>query len=86
MLHSDLLGHAGKIQAALIIDIPTRTISGLDVMIEGLNGLQPNLDLVNLVFQITRGEGIQTKLFAEVCIRVYQSHFIDMHFTSNHRK
>ena len=65
---SDLRGHAGKIQAALVIDLNHDTIHGIDVQFEGINGLLPNLDLLHSVFRIARSEGVPVKLHNQVLV------------------
>jgi len=59
---SDLTGHAGKIQAALVIDFNHESFRGVDVQFEGINGLLPNLDLLHVVFHVARMEGVLAKL------------------------
>ena len=63
---SDLKGHAGKIQAALVIDFPNAAINGFDVLYEGSNGLEPNLDLISMTFAVSRSEEIPIKLHNQV--------------------
>ena len=65
-MSSDLHGHAGKIQAALVLDFERDVIHGMDVLFESLNGLLPNLDLLNMVFRVGRSEGIHMKLHSQV--------------------
>ncbi|XP_065065367.1 glycosylphosphatidylinositol anchor attachment 1 protein-like isoform X2 [Rhopilema esculentum] len=59
---SDLKGHAGKIQAAIVVDFPNAAINGFDVLYEGSNGLEPNLDLISMTFAVSRSEEIPIKL------------------------
>lgn len=54
----ELLGKSGSIQAALNLEIGTEKISHVDLLIEGLNGQLPNLDLVNTVTRLCKREGI----------------------------
>ena len=66
IVRSDLRGHAGKIQAALVIDFPDDNVNGFDVVIEGINGLLPNLDLINMAFAVSHSEAIIVKLHTQV--------------------
>ena len=68
IIRSDLQGHAGKIQAALVIDFPDDNVNGFDVVIEGINGLLPNLDLINMAFAVSGSEAIIVKLHTQVSI------------------
>ncbi|XP_030631358.1 glycosylphosphatidylinositol anchor attachment 1 protein [Chanos chanos] len=43
-----LQGRAGSIQAALSLELSSDVITSLDLVLEGLNGQLPNLDLANL--------------------------------------
>ncbi|XP_018426658.1 PREDICTED: glycosylphosphatidylinositol anchor attachment 1 protein [Nanorana parkeri] len=45
---SVMMGRAGAIQAALSLEISSEVITSFDVVLEGLNGQLPNLDMVNL--------------------------------------
>ncbi|XP_069587806.1 glycosylphosphatidylinositol anchor attachment 1 protein [Ranitomeya imitator] len=45
---SVMMGRAGAIQAALSLEISSDVITSFDVVVEGLNGQLPNLDMVNL--------------------------------------
>ena len=66
LVSSDLKGHAGKIQAALVIDFPRDFVHGIDVLFESTNGLLPNLDLLHMVFRVARTEGVSIKLHSQV--------------------
>lgn len=48
MQSSPLQGRAGAIQAAVALELNSDVITSLDVVVEGLNGQLPNLDLLNL--------------------------------------
>lgn len=48
MSFTPLQGRAGSIQAALSLELSTDVITSLDLVLEGLNGQLPNLDLANL--------------------------------------
>ncbi|XP_068091103.1 glycosylphosphatidylinositol anchor attachment 1 protein [Hyperolius riggenbachi] len=45
---SVMMGRAGAIQAAIALEISSDVITSFDVVVEGLNGQLPNLDMVNL--------------------------------------
>jgi len=57
----ELYAHGGSIQAAIVFDFEMDHISHFDVLIEGLNGQLPNLDVINLVYRISRYEGVPVK-------------------------
>uniref|UniRef100_W5UFZ8 GPI-anchor transamidase component GPAA1 n=1 Tax=Ictalurus punctatus TaxID=7998 RepID=W5UFZ8_ICTPU len=48
MSFTPLQGRAGSIQAALSLELSSDVITSLDLVLEGLNGQLPNLDLANL--------------------------------------
>ncbi|EHB16901.1 Glycosylphosphatidylinositol anchor attachment 1 protein [Heterocephalus glaber] len=48
MQSSFLQGRAGAIQAAVALELSSDVVTSLDVIVEGLNGQLPNLDLLNL--------------------------------------
>uniref|UniRef100_H0VB61 GPI-anchor transamidase component GPAA1 n=1 Tax=Cavia porcellus TaxID=10141 RepID=H0VB61_CAVPO len=48
MQSSSLQGRAGAIQAAVALELSSDVVTSLDVIVEGLNGQLPNLDLLNL--------------------------------------
>ncbi|KAI4539968.1 hypothetical protein MG293_010363 [Ovis ammon polii] len=48
MQSSPLQGRAGAIQAAVALELSSDVVTSLDVVVEGLNGQLPNLDLLNL--------------------------------------
>lgn len=52
----ELVDRSGNIQAAINIDFTTQSTSNLDILIEGLNGQLPNLDLFNVVVEIASRE------------------------------
>ncbi|XP_072007177.1 glycosylphosphatidylinositol anchor attachment 1 protein [Engystomops pustulosus] len=45
---SVMMGRAGAIQAAISLEMSSDVITSFDVVVEGLNGQLPNLDMVNL--------------------------------------
>ncbi|CAH1269314.1 GPAA1 [Branchiostoma lanceolatum] len=59
---SPLHGRSGSIQAAINLELHSDQVSHFNVKLEGLNGLLPNLDLVNLVVQLCGRERITVKL------------------------
>lgn len=68
VIGDNLYGHGGSIQAAIIFDFPTEHVTHFDLLIEGLNGQLPNLDVINLVFQIGRFESVPIKFAHQVNI------------------
>ncbi|KAF6017661.1 GPAA1 [Bugula neritina] len=57
-----LPARAGLIQAAINLELSGMSFGGIDVLIEGINGLLPNLDLVNLVHKLARENGIRSTI------------------------
>ncbi|KAI5622206.1 glycosylphosphatidylinositol anchor attachment 1 protein [Silurus asotus] len=53
-----LQGRAGSIQAALSMELSSDVITSLDLVLEGLNGQLPNLDLANLFHAFCQKLGI----------------------------
>ncbi|XP_049603949.1 glycosylphosphatidylinositol anchor attachment 1 protein isoform X1 [Syngnathus scovelli] len=47
---SPIQGRAGSIQAALSLELSSNVVTSLDIVLEGLNGQLPNLDLMNLFY------------------------------------
>ncbi|XP_013790376.1 glycosylphosphatidylinositol anchor attachment 1 protein-like [Limulus polyphemus] len=54
----ELEGRSGAIQAAINLEIHSDKISHFDVKIEGQNGQLPNLDLFNLVVELSTRESV----------------------------
>uniref|UniRef100_A0A4W4FHK4 GPI-anchor transamidase component GPAA1 n=1 Tax=Electrophorus electricus TaxID=8005 RepID=A0A4W4FHK4_ELEEL len=52
------LGRAGSIQAALSLELNSDVVTSLDLVLEGLNGQLPNLDLANLFHAFCQKLGI----------------------------
>ncbi|XP_012681715.2 glycosylphosphatidylinositol anchor attachment 1 protein [Clupea harengus] len=50
MDYTPLQGRGGSIQAALSLELNSDVITSLDLVLEGLNGQLPNLDLANLFY------------------------------------
>ena len=64
----DISGHGGSIQAALVMDFEADYVTYFNLLIEGLNGQLPNLDVINLVFRIANIEGIPMKFNHQVIL------------------
>ncbi|XP_051984750.1 glycosylphosphatidylinositol anchor attachment 1 protein [Xyrauchen texanus] len=56
--YSPLQGRAGSIQAALSLELSSDVITSLDLILEGLNGQLPNLDLANLFYAFCQKLGV----------------------------
>ena len=54
----ELHGRSGSIQAAINLEIPQNRLTRFNLKINGLNGQLPNLDLVNTVVKLCRGNRI----------------------------
>lgn len=57
-----LPAHSGSIQAAINLELPSNTVSYINVKIEGINGQLPNLDLVNVVTRLCGKESVKPRL------------------------
>lgn len=55
---SPLQGRGGSIQAALCLELSSDVVTSLDVVLEGLNGQLPNLDLINLFYAFCQKIGV----------------------------
>uniref|UniRef100_A0A8D3C895 GPI-anchor transamidase component GPAA1 n=2 Tax=Scophthalmus maximus TaxID=52904 RepID=A0A8D3C895_SCOMX len=55
---SPLQGRGGSIQAALSLELSSDIITSLDLVLEGLNGQLPNLDLANLFYAFCQKIGV----------------------------
>ncbi|KAM4556851.1 glycosylphosphatidylinositol anchor attachment 1 protein isoform 1-T1 [Fundulus diaphanus] len=55
---SPLQGRGGSIQAALSLELSSDVITSLDIVLEGLNGQLPNLDLANLFYAFCQKIGV----------------------------
>lgn len=62
--HTSLDLTGGSIEAAVILDFPTKNdfFDYVEIYYHGLNGELPNLDLVNIASQITEHEGMSVSL------------------------
>lgn len=58
----DLAARSGPIQAAVNLELPSEDVSYYNLLLEGLNGQLPNLDLVNLVVKLCGREQSQVAL------------------------
>lgn len=63
--HSTLPDTAGSIEGAIVLDYSGKNehFDHIDVLFDGLNGEQPNLDLVNVAIMVSEAEWVR----AEVC-------------------
>ncbi|GFR89960.1 glycosylphosphatidylinositol anchor attachment 1 protein [Elysia marginata] len=59
---NDLPARSGPIQAAVNLELPAEDVSYYNLLLEGLNGQLPNLDLVNLVVRLCRREHSQVAI------------------------
>ncbi|KAK3772867.1 hypothetical protein RRG08_024052 [Elysia crispata] len=59
---NDLPARSGPIQAAVNLELPAQDVSYYNLLLEGLNGQLPNLDLVNLVVRLCRRERSQVAI------------------------
>ncbi|KAM8838895.1 glycosylphosphatidylinositol anchor attachment 1 protein [Synchiropus picturatus] len=55
---SPLQGRGGSIQAAVCLELSSDVVTSLDVVLEGLNGQLPNLDLTNLFHAFCQKIGV----------------------------
>ena len=55
---SPLQGRGGSIQAALSLELSSDVITSMDLILEGLNGQLPNLDLANLFYAFCQKIGV----------------------------
>lgn len=58
LIHGDLKGRAGAIQAAVNLELHDIKIGYIEIKIEGLNGQLPNLDLFNLAAKMCVKESV----------------------------
>lgn len=63
---SPLQGRAGSIQAALSLELSSDVITSLDLVLEGLNGQLPNLDLANLFYAFCQKIGVLCTIQSKV--------------------
>lgn len=73
MLFENLEGHGGSIQAAIVLDLPSESFSHLDISIQGLNGMLPNLDLIHVIVRIASLESVPVKLEKQVIFKPFSS-------------
>ncbi|GFO42975.1 glycosylphosphatidylinositol anchor attachment 1 protein [Plakobranchus ocellatus] len=74
---SDLQARSGSIQAAINLELPAENVQYYNLLLEGLNGQLPNLDLVNLVVRLCRRERSQVAIHHSLEKRRHQ--FSDSH-------
>lgn len=68
---SPLQGRGGSIQAALSLELSSDVITSLDLVLEGLNGQLPNLDLANLFYAFCQKIGVLCTIQGKV-----KAHFL----------
>ncbi|XP_065676209.1 glycosylphosphatidylinositol anchor attachment 1 protein-like [Hydra vulgaris] len=61
-INEDLNGRAGLLQVAVTIDLHSDHFTHFDLLVDGLNGQLPNLDVFNVVVRIAQYESIPLKL------------------------
>lgn len=66
---SPLQGRGGSIQAALSLELSSDVITSLDLVLEGLNGQLPNLDLANLFYAFCQKIGILCTIQGKVKVK-----------------
>lgn len=71
---SPLQGRGGSIQAALSLELSSDVITSLDLVLEGLNGQLPNLDLANLFYAFCQKIGVLCTIQGKV-----KAHFLFCH-------
>lgn len=90
MEYSPLQGRAGSIQAALSLELSSDVITSLDLILEGLNGQLPNLDLANLFYAFCQKLGVLCTIQGKVglsdtrkqsCVTLSLLHYL--HFNSD---
>ncbi|KAL3320368.1 hypothetical protein Ciccas_000958 [Cichlidogyrus casuarinus] len=59
---NELDGRAGSIQAAINTDFMNPELREMDIMLNGINGLMPNLDLFSTVYQLSHKNGVRVSL------------------------
>uniref|UniRef100_A0A672YT51 GPI-anchor transamidase component GPAA1 n=1 Tax=Sphaeramia orbicularis TaxID=375764 RepID=A0A672YT51_9TELE len=64
---SPLQGRGGSIQAALSLELSSDIITSLDLVLEGLNGQLPNLDLANLFYAFCQKIGVTCTIQGKPC-------------------
>lgn len=63
---SPLQGRGGSIQAALSLELSSDVVTSLDLVLEGLNGQLPNLDLANLFYAFCQKIGVLCTIQSKV--------------------
>lgn len=56
--YQDLIERSGPLQAGIVLELFTRKFTKLDIKILGMNGQLPNLDLFNLVVELSARESV----------------------------
>ncbi|XP_067937924.1 glycosylphosphatidylinositol anchor attachment 1 protein-like [Watersipora subatra] len=66
-----LPARGGLLQGAVNLEFESLNFDGVDVLIEGINGNMPNLDLPNVVHRLAREQGIESRIHGRSDIRTY---------------
>lgn len=59
---SPMLGRSGAIQEAINLELDDKEVSHMQILVQGLNGQLPNLDMVNMVIRLCEMEQIHVSL------------------------
>ncbi|XP_057291790.1 glycosylphosphatidylinositol anchor attachment 1 protein-like [Hydractinia symbiolongicarpus] len=73
---ADTRGHAGSIQAALVLDFSNDFINYFDLLIEGMNGQLPNLDVINVVYRIAQLESVRVKFKHQTHLNQFNDNYL----------
>lgn len=73
---SPLQGRGGSIQAALSLELSSDVVTSLDLVLEGLNGQLPNLDLANLFYAFCQKIGVLCTIQGKVQPSSHVAHFL----------
>lgn len=57
-----MLGRSGAIQEAINLELDDKEVSHMQILVQGLNGQLPNLDMVNMVIRLCEMEQIHVSL------------------------
>ena len=57
-----MLGRSGAIQEAINLELDDKEVSHMQILVQGLNGQLPNLDMVNMVIRLCEMEQIRVAL------------------------
>lgn len=75
--HTSLDLTGGSIEAAVVLDYPgvNDYFDHVEIHYDGLNGEEPNLDLVNIAISITEHEGMKVSLHGVSCDKISDNDF-----------